>query len=82
MTETEVGVCNLMHDLNSTLVDHPATGNEPDVTMKAGRQKGSVLLIERYNRHAQAILQRSKQYSENHLNIYSAKNSKIPKNAI
>jgi transcription initiation factor TFIIH subunit 1 len=48
-----------MHDLNSTFHDHPATGNDPDITMKAGREKASIPLIQRYNRHAQVVLQRT-----------------------
>jgi hypothetical protein len=56
------GVGNFMHDLNSTQYDHPVTGNEPDITMKAGREKASVQLIKRFNRHAQAVLQRTRPY--------------------
>ncbi|KAL3897981.1 MAG: hypothetical protein SGCHY_003049 [Lobulomycetales sp.] len=60
--EMDGAVRNIMHDLNSTLVDHPATGNNPDVTMQPGRQEASMPLIRRYNRHAQALLQGVKLY--------------------
>lgn len=62
LVEMDGAVRNIMHDLNSTLVDHPATGNNPDVTMQPGRQEASMPLIRRYNRHAQALLQGVKLY--------------------
>ncbi|KAG5648582.1 hypothetical protein DXG03_003193 [Asterophora parasitica] len=43
-------------DLGATLEDHDATGNEKDVTMQAGRQKGALPLIRKFNEHSERLL--------------------------
>ncbi|KAG6837512.1 hypothetical protein H0H93_008437 [Arthromyces matolae] len=43
-------------DLGATLEDHEPTGNEKDVTMQAGRQKGALPLIRKFNEHSERLL--------------------------
>ncbi|KZS93922.1 hypothetical protein SISNIDRAFT_453637 [Sistotremastrum niveocremeum HHB9708] len=44
-------------DLMATQEDHAETGNEKDMTMQAGRQKGALPLIRRFNEHSERLLQ-------------------------
>ncbi|OMH81644.1 General transcription factor IIH subunit 1 [Zancudomyces culisetae] len=44
-------------DLTRTEEDHPTTGNEKDITMQPGRDKESLSLIRRFNRHSELVLQ-------------------------
>ncbi|KAG6833537.1 hypothetical protein H0H87_005188 [Tephrocybe sp. NHM501043] len=43
-------------NLAATLEDHDATGNEKDITMQAGRQKGALPLIRKFNEHSERLL--------------------------
>ncbi|KAF9454054.1 hypothetical protein P691DRAFT_771042 [Macrolepiota fuliginosa MF-IS2] len=43
-------------DLAATLEDHGETGNEKDITMQAGRQKGALPLIRKFNEHSERLL--------------------------
>ncbi|KAG6918522.1 hypothetical protein DXG01_013612 [Tephrocybe rancida] len=43
-------------DLAATLEDHDPTGNEKDITMQAGRQKGALPLIRKFNEHSERLL--------------------------
>ncbi|KAF8973104.1 hypothetical protein BDZ97DRAFT_1691833 [Flammula alnicola] len=43
-------------DLAATLEDHDETGNERDVTMRAGRQKAALPLIRKFNEHSERLL--------------------------
>ncbi|KAG6831678.1 hypothetical protein H0H92_008321 [Tricholoma furcatifolium] len=43
-------------DLGATQEDHDQTGNEKDVTMQAGRQKGALPLIRKFNEHSERLL--------------------------
>ncbi|KAG6842122.1 hypothetical protein C0991_001615 [Blastosporella zonata] len=43
-------------DLAATLEDHDSTGNEKDITMQAGRQKGALPLIRKFNEHSERLL--------------------------
>ncbi|KAF8210572.1 hypothetical protein K438DRAFT_1809924 [Mycena galopus ATCC 62051] len=43
-------------DLGATLEDHGETGNEKDVTMIAGRQRGALPLIRKFNEHSERLL--------------------------
>ncbi|KAF9482165.1 hypothetical protein BDN70DRAFT_875466 [Pholiota conissans] len=43
-------------DLAATLEDHEETGNEKDVTMRAGRQKAALPLIRKFNEHSERLL--------------------------
>ncbi|KAG5654394.1 hypothetical protein H0H81_003218 [Sphagnurus paluster] len=43
-------------DLGATQEDHDATGNEKDITMQAGRQKGALPLIRKFNEHSERLL--------------------------
>ncbi|KAJ7287846.1 hypothetical protein C8J57DRAFT_1285066 [Mycena rebaudengoi] len=40
----------------ATLEDHGETGNEKDVTMMAGRQRGALPLIRKFNEHSERLL--------------------------
>ncbi|KAJ7647140.1 hypothetical protein FB45DRAFT_892517 [Roridomyces roridus] len=46
----------LFVDLGATLEDHTETGNEKDVTMIAGRQRGALPLIRKFNEHSERLL--------------------------
>ncbi|KAF7376366.1 hypothetical protein MSAN_00052100 [Mycena sanguinolenta] len=46
----------LFVDLGATLEDHVETGNEKDVTMIAGRQRGALPLIRKFNEHSERLL--------------------------
>lgn len=46
----------LFVNLGATLEDHGETGNEKDVTMRAGRQKGALPLIRKFNEHSERLL--------------------------
>ncbi|KAF8520410.1 hypothetical protein BU17DRAFT_65427 [Hysterangium stoloniferum] len=50
---TSVG---LSVNLEATQEDHPQTGNEKDVTMQAGKQRGALPLIRRFNQHSERLL--------------------------
>ncbi|KAF7306057.1 hypothetical protein HMN09_00760600 [Mycena chlorophos] len=43
-------------DLGATSEDHVETGNEKDVTMLAGRQRGALPLIRKFNEHSERLL--------------------------
>ncbi|KDR75194.1 hypothetical protein GALMADRAFT_249153 [Galerina marginata CBS 339.88] len=43
-------------DLAATFEDHDETGNEKDVTMRAGRQKAALPLIRKFNEHSERLL--------------------------
>ncbi|KAJ7680559.1 hypothetical protein DFH06DRAFT_1163498 [Mycena polygramma] len=43
-------------DLGATLEDHGETGNEKDITMVAGRQRGALPLIRKFNEHSERLL--------------------------
>jgi len=43
-------------DLGATIQDHDETGNEKDITMQAGRQKGALPLIRKFNEHSERLL--------------------------
>ncbi|KAG7098746.1 hypothetical protein E1B28_000656 [Marasmius oreades] len=47
---------DLYIDLGATHEDHGATGNEKDITMQAGRQKGALPLIRKFNEHSERLL--------------------------
>ncbi|KAF8304970.1 hypothetical protein DL93DRAFT_2089951, partial [Clavulina sp. PMI_390] len=47
----------LMLDLEATEGDHGETGNDRDVTMRAGRRKNAVPIIRRFNEHSERLLQ-------------------------
>ncbi|KAJ6594100.1 hypothetical protein B0H19DRAFT_1093796 [Mycena capillaripes] len=47
---------DLFVDLGATLEDHGETGNEKDVTMIAGRQRGALPLIRKFNEHSERLL--------------------------
>ncbi|KAF9222739.1 hypothetical protein BS17DRAFT_783312 [Gyrodon lividus] len=49
-------VSNLYINLGATLEDHVETGNEKDVTMQAGRQRGALPLIRKFNEHSERLL--------------------------
>ncbi|VDC06943.1 unnamed protein product [Peniophora sp. CBMAI 1063] len=46
----------MLVDLTATHEDHDETGNEKDVTMQAGKQKGALPLIRRFNEHSERLL--------------------------
>ncbi|KZV74443.1 hypothetical protein PENSPDRAFT_732338 [Peniophora sp. CONT] len=46
----------MLVDLTATHEDHEETGNEKDVTMQAGKQKGALPLIRRFNEHSERLL--------------------------
>ncbi|KAJ7446266.1 hypothetical protein B0H11DRAFT_2085779, partial [Mycena galericulata] len=46
----------LFVDLGATLEDHGETGNEKDLTMIAGRQRGALPLIRKFNEHSERLL--------------------------
>ncbi|KAF7321699.1 hypothetical protein MKEN_00691300 [Mycena kentingensis (nom. inval.)] len=46
----------LFVDLAATSEDHEETGNEKDVTMIAGRQRGALPLIRKFNEHSERLL--------------------------
>ncbi|KAK7005731.1 hypothetical protein R3P38DRAFT_3039285 [Favolaschia claudopus] len=46
----------LFVDLGATKEDHDETGNEKDVTMIAGRQRGALPLIRKFNEHSERLL--------------------------
>ncbi|KAI0305444.1 hypothetical protein B0F90DRAFT_1698089 [Multifurca ochricompacta] len=43
-------------DLEATREDHEETGNENDVTMQAGKQRGALPLIRKFNEHSERLL--------------------------
>ncbi|PPR05823.1 hypothetical protein CVT26_010103 [Gymnopilus dilepis] len=43
-------------DLAATMEDHEETGNEKDITMRAGRQKAALPLIRKFNEHSERLL--------------------------
>lgn len=47
---------DLLMDLEATEEDHPETGNEKDVTMQHGKQRGTIQLIRRFNKHSERLL--------------------------
>ncbi|PFH53830.1 hypothetical protein AMATHDRAFT_137016 [Amanita thiersii Skay4041] len=47
---------DLFVSLRATQEDHVETGNEKDVTMQAGRQKGALPLIRKFNEHSERLL--------------------------
>ncbi|KAF7977747.1 hypothetical protein HWV62_2832 [Athelia sp. TMB] len=47
---------SLLIDLGATLEDHDATSTTPDTTMQAGRQRGALPLIRRFNEHSERLL--------------------------
>ncbi|KAG8213565.1 hypothetical protein J3R82DRAFT_10220 [Butyriboletus roseoflavus] len=49
-------VSDLYVNLGATLEDHGETGNERDVTMQAGRQRGALPLIRKFNEHSERLL--------------------------
>ncbi|KIL65942.1 hypothetical protein M378DRAFT_192221 [Amanita muscaria Koide BX008] len=49
-------VMNLFLNLGATQEDHIETGNEKDVTMQAGKQKGALPLIRKFNEHSERLL--------------------------
>ncbi|KAF8124951.1 hypothetical protein EV363DRAFT_1353200 [Boletus edulis] len=49
-------VSDLFINLGATLEDHVETGNERDVTMQAGRQRGALPLIRKFNEHSERLL--------------------------
>jgi transcription initiation factor TFIIH subunit 1 len=49
-------VSDLYISLGATLEDHEETGNEKDITMKAGRQRGALPLIRKFNEHSERLL--------------------------
>ncbi|KAH7911986.1 hypothetical protein BJ138DRAFT_1125597 [Hygrophoropsis aurantiaca] len=49
-------VSDLFINLGATLEDHGETGNEKDVTMQAGRQRGALPLIRKFNEHSERLL--------------------------
>ncbi|KAJ4477000.1 hypothetical protein C8J55DRAFT_476242 [Lentinula edodes] len=46
----------LFVDLGATREDHEQVGNEQDITMQAGRQKGALPLIRKFNEHSERLL--------------------------
>ncbi|TFK44377.1 hypothetical protein BDQ12DRAFT_620409 [Crucibulum laeve] len=50
------GIVELLVDLAATSEDHEETGNEKDVTMQAGRQRGALPLIRKFNEHSERLL--------------------------
>ncbi|KAI6121403.1 hypothetical protein F5141DRAFT_1042745 [Pisolithus sp. B1] len=49
-------VADLYISLGATLEDHAETGNEKDITMRAGRQRGVLPLIRKFNDHSERLL--------------------------
>ncbi|KAH0827365.1 hypothetical protein J3R83DRAFT_4014 [Lanmaoa asiatica] len=49
-------ISDLYINLGATLEDHGETGNEKDVTMQAGRQRGALPLIRKFNEHSERLL--------------------------
>lgn len=49
-------VVDIFMDLGATLEDHDETGNKKDITMQAGRQKGALPLIRKFNEHSERLL--------------------------
>lgn len=49
-------VGDLYVNLGATMEDHDETGNEKDVTMQAGRQRGALPLIRKFNEHSERLL--------------------------
>ncbi|KAG2338652.1 hypothetical protein BDR05DRAFT_984654 [Suillus weaverae] len=49
-------VSDLFINIGATLEDHVETGNEKDVTMQAGRQRGALPLIRKFNEHSERLL--------------------------
>ncbi|KIM91917.1 hypothetical protein PILCRDRAFT_57232 [Piloderma croceum F 1598] len=47
---------NLFVNLGATREDHGETGNEQDITMQAGRQRGALPLIRKFNEHSERLL--------------------------
>ncbi|KAI3618609.1 transcription factor tfiih complex subunit tfb1 [Moniliophthora roreri] len=47
---------DLFVNLGATSEDHDATGNQRDITMQAGRQKGALPLIRKFNEHSERLL--------------------------
>ncbi|EGO25262.1 hypothetical protein SERLADRAFT_465142 [Serpula lacrymans var. lacrymans S7.9] len=49
-------VSDLFINLGATLEDHGETGNERDITMQPGRQRGALPLIRKFNEHSERLL--------------------------
>ncbi|KAG1729203.1 uncharacterized protein EDB91DRAFT_1159997 [Suillus paluster] len=49
-------VSDLFINIGATIEDHVETGNEKDVTMQAGRQRGALPLIRKFNEHSERLL--------------------------
>ncbi|KAJ8588869.1 hypothetical protein M405DRAFT_842250 [Rhizopogon salebrosus TDB-379] len=49
-------VSDLFINIGATLEDHVETGNEKDITMQAGRQRGALPLIRKFNEHSERLL--------------------------
>ncbi|KAH7888489.1 hypothetical protein F5I97DRAFT_705024 [Phlebopus sp. FC_14] len=49
-------VSDLYINLGATVEDHGETGNEKDITMQAGRQRGALPLIRKFNEHSERLL--------------------------
>lgn len=49
-------VADLYISLGATFEDHAETGNEKDITMRAGRQRGVLPLIRKFNDHSERLL--------------------------
>ncbi|KAI0063716.1 hypothetical protein BV25DRAFT_1936361 [Artomyces pyxidatus] len=50
---------DLFIDLEATYEDHEETGNEKDFTMQAGKQRGALPLIRKFNEHSERLLKTS-----------------------
>ncbi|KAF4598194.1 TFB1 family protein [Pleurotus pulmonarius] len=50
------GDIDIFVNLGATLEDHGQTGNDKDVTMQAGRQRGALPLIRKFNEHSEKLL--------------------------
>ncbi|KAF9051169.1 hypothetical protein BDZ89DRAFT_527109 [Hymenopellis radicata] len=49
-------LADLFINLGATREDHDDTGNEKDITMQAGRQRGALPLIRKFNEHSERLL--------------------------
>ncbi|KAK7472733.1 RNA polymerase II transcription factor B subunit 1 [Stygiomarasmius scandens] len=47
---------DMLLNLGATREDHEETGNEQDITMRAGKQKGALPLIRKFNEHSERLL--------------------------
>ncbi|KAF8829097.1 hypothetical protein HHX47_DHR3000893 [Lentinula edodes] len=57
----------LFVDLGATREDHEQVGNEQDITMQAGRQKGALPLIRKFNEHSERLLNSALQVALFHI---------------